>query len=99
MDNFHAAVASAVLIMFGFFILLGIRCNIGVAVVKMVSNETDDNGDLIELGEFHRQPDTIGFVDASFFWGFSITQLLGGIVSTYFSAHLVFGSAIFFSSV
>jgi ACS family sodium-dependent inorganic phosphate cotransporter len=37
-------------------------------------------------------------VDASFFWGFIITQLLGGIVTTYFSAHLVFGSAIFFSS-
>ena len=54
---------------------------------------------MIEFGEFHWQPDTIGFVDASFFWGFIITQHLGGIVSTYFSAHLVFGSAIFFSSI
>jgi hypothetical protein len=40
----------AVLIMFGFFISYGIRCNVGVAVIKMVSNETE-HGDLIELGE------------------------------------------------
>ena len=89
----------AVLIMFGFFISFGIRCDVGVAVVKMVSNETDANGDMIEFGEFHWQPDTIGFVDAALFWGFIITQLLGGIVSIYFSAHLVFGYVICFSSI
>lgn len=39
----------AVLVMFGFIISFGIRCNVGVATVSMMSNKTADNGSVVEL--------------------------------------------------
>ena len=42
----------AILSSLGFLISFGIRCNMGVAIVKMTKNETeDDNGDgLLSVG-------------------------------------------------
>jgi len=87
----------AVLVMFGFIISFGIRCNVGVATVKMMSNGTDENGN-VTLSEFHWSPETIGYVDASFFWGYIITQLPGGFLASRFPANRLFGTAIFLSS-
>merc|ERR1719204_1173285 len=67
--------------MFGFIISFGIRCNVGVATVKMMSNTTDDEGNIVEISEFHWSPETIGYVDASFFWGYIVTQLPGGFLA------------------
>jgi len=88
----------AVLVMFGFIISFGIRCNVGVATVKMMSNTTDDEGNIVEISEFHWSPETIGYVDASFFWGYIVTQLPGGFLASRFPSNRLFGTAIFLSS-
>jgi hypothetical protein len=56
------------------------RCNVGVATVTMMSNKTNDEGKVTEISEFHWSPETIGYVDASFFWGYIVTQLPGGFL-------------------
>jgi ACS family sodium-dependent inorganic phosphate cotransporter-like MFS transporter 6/7/8 len=38
------------------------------------------------------------YVDASFFWGYIITQLPGGFLASRFPANRLFGTAIFLSS-
>ena len=88
----------AVLVMVGFIISFGIRCNVGVATVKMMSNTTDESGNIVELSEFHWSPETIGYVDASFFWGYIVTQLPGGFLASKFPSNRLFGTAIFLSS-
>ena len=88
----------ALLMMFGFIVTFGMRCNMGVALVKTMSSTTNEYGEVMEIEEFHWTPETIGYVDVSFFWGFVLTQLPGGILSTYFPAHYLFGAGIFLSS-
>ncbi|CAB4070511.1 SLC17A6_7_8 [Lepeophtheirus salmonis] len=58
----------AILVAIGFVISFGIRCNVGVATIKMKSTDADG------LTNFNWTPETIGFVDASFFWGYIITH-------------------------
>jgi ACS family sodium-dependent inorganic phosphate cotransporter-like MFS transporter 6/7/8 len=53
---------------------------VGVATVTMMSNKTNDEGKVTEISEFHWSPETIGYVDASFFWGYIVTQLPGGFL-------------------
>ena len=77
----------AVLVACGFLISFGIRCNVGVATVKMG-----------EMPEFQWTPETIGFVDASFFWGYIVTQIPGGFLASKFSPTKLFGAAIACSS-
>ena len=84
--------------MIGFIISFGIRCNVGVATVSMMSNKTDNTGKVTEISEFHWSPETIGYVDASFFWGYIVTQLPGGFLASKFPANRLFGTAIFLSS-
>lgn len=88
----------AVLVACGFLISFGIRCNVGVATVKMMSNTTDDAGNVTDISEFHWSPETIGYVDASFFWGYIITQIPGGFLASRYPANRLFGTAIFLSS-
>lgn len=75
------------LVAVGFIISFGIRCNVGVATVKMG-----------ELPEFQWTPETVGFVDASFFWGYIVTQIPGGFLAARFSPTKLFGAAIACSS-
>jgi hypothetical protein len=55
------------LVCIGFVISFGIRCNVGIATVKMTANDTG-------MPEFAWTPETVGFVDASFFWGYIVTK-------------------------
>jgi len=96
--NLTKRYTQAILVAVGFLISFGIRCNVGVATVKMMSNTTDDAGKTTELSEFHWSPETIGYVDASFFWGYIITQLPGGFLASKYPANRLFGTAIFLSS-
>jgi ACS family sodium-dependent inorganic phosphate cotransporter-like MFS transporter 6/7/8 len=57
-----------------------LRCNVGVATVTMMSNKTNEEGKVTAISEFHWSPETIGYVDASFFWGYIVTQLPGGFL-------------------
>ena len=81
------------LLSIGFLISFGIRCNVGVAVVKIHTAPAGDG-----LPEFHWSPETIGNVDASFFWGYILTQVPGGFLASYIPANRLLGIAIFLSS-
>ena len=80
-----------ILVMFGFVISFGIRCNVGVASVQILENNASTE-------DFKWSPDTVGYVDASFFWGYMVTQLPGGFLVSKVSATRLFGTAIFLSS-
>ena len=85
--NMTKRFTQAWLVAVGFIISFGIRCNVGVATIKMN-----------EMPEFQWTPETVGFVDASFFWGYIITQIPGGFLAAKFSPTKLFGAAIACSS-
>uniref|UniRef100_A0A669QFL6 Major facilitator superfamily (MFS) profile domain-containing protein n=1 Tax=Phasianus colchicus TaxID=9054 RepID=A0A669QFL6_PHACC len=80
----------AVLCAVGFCISFGIRCNLGVAVVSMVNGEH---------AQFHWDPETVGMIHGSFFWGYIVTQIPGGFIAQKFAANRVFGLAIVSTSL
>ncbi|ELK25984.1 Vesicular glutamate transporter 3 [Myotis davidii] len=84
----------------GFCISFGIRCNLGVAIVEMVNNSTIyvDGKPEIQIAQFNWDPETVGFIHGSFFWGYIVTQIPGGFISNKFAANRVFGAAIFLTS-
>ena len=85
--NLSKRYTQAWLVAIGFIISFGIRCNVGVATVKMSG-----------MPEFQWTPETVGFVDASFFWGYIVTQIPGGFLAAKISPTKLFGAAIFTSS-
>ncbi|CAL8325586.1 unnamed protein product [Gadus morhua 'NCC'] len=85
----------------GFCISFGIRCNLGVAIVSMVNNSTihrDGKIIVIEKAKFNWDPETVGMIHGSFFWGYIVTQIPGGYISSRLAANRVFGAAIFLTS-
>uniref|UniRef100_A0A6Q2XZL9 Vesicular glutamate transporter 1 n=1 Tax=Esox lucius TaxID=8010 RepID=A0A6Q2XZL9_ESOLU len=76
----------AILSGLGFCISFGIRCNLGVAIVSMVNNHTK--------AQFNWEPETVGMIHGSFFWGYIVTQIPGGFICQKFAANRVFGFAI-----
>lgn len=85
----------------GFLISFGIRCNMGVAVVFMVHNQTkiDKYGNkTIIPAAFDWGPGTIAALDSSFFWGYLVTQVPGGYLAAKFPANRVFGIALAISA-
>uniref|UniRef100_A0A3B4AJB2 Major facilitator superfamily (MFS) profile domain-containing protein n=1 Tax=Periophthalmus magnuspinnatus TaxID=409849 RepID=A0A3B4AJB2_9GOBI len=85
----------------GFCISFGIRCNLGVAIVEMVNNNTVyiNGTPVIQKAQFNWDPETVGLIHGSFFWGYIVTQIPGGFISNKLSANRVFGAAIFLTSV
>uniref|UniRef100_A0A8B9HEY7 Major facilitator superfamily (MFS) profile domain-containing protein n=1 Tax=Astyanax mexicanus TaxID=7994 RepID=A0A8B9HEY7_ASTMX len=85
----------------GFCISFGIRCNLGVAIVDMVNNSTiHKDGKIIikEKAKFNWDPETVGMIHGSFFWGYIVTQIPGGYISSRLAANRVFGAAILLTS-
>ncbi|XP_054632519.1 vesicular glutamate transporter 3 isoform X2 [Dunckerocampus dactyliophorus] len=91
----------AILSGLGFCISFGIRCNLGVAIVEMVNNNTIyvNGTEVLQKAEFNWDPETVGLIHGSFFWGYIVTQIPGGFISNKLSANRVFGAAIFLTSV
>uniref|UniRef100_A0A8C5GMH2 Major facilitator superfamily (MFS) profile domain-containing protein n=1 Tax=Gouania willdenowi TaxID=441366 RepID=A0A8C5GMH2_GOUWI len=73
----------AVLSGLGFCISFGIRCNLGVAI----------------KAQFNWDPETVGMIHGSFFWGYIVTQIPGGYISSRLAANRVFGAAIVLTSI
>ncbi|XP_018418519.1 PREDICTED: vesicular glutamate transporter 2 [Nanorana parkeri] len=84
----------------GFCISFGIRCNLGVAIVDMVNNSTIHQGGKIikEKAKFNWDPETVGMIHGSFFWGYIVTQIPGGYIASRLAANRVFGAAIVLTS-
>ncbi|NXD15575.1 VGLU3 protein, partial [Nothocercus nigrocapillus] len=72
----------------GFCISFGIRCNLGVAIVQMVNNSTVYVNGKPELkkAQFNWDPETVGLIHGSFFWGYIVTQIPGGFISNKLAA-------------
>ena len=66
----------AVQIMFGFIISLGIQCNVGVAIVKMMSNTTNEEGDVMDMAEFTFCVKSFVINSQRFFFRFCSVQTL-----------------------
>ncbi|KAG7492109.1 hypothetical protein MATL_G00010800 [Megalops atlanticus] len=86
----------AILSGIGFCISFGIRCNLGVAIVSMVNNHTiiRDNKQILQKAQFTWDPETVGMIHGSFFWGYIVTQIPGGFICQKFAANRVFGFAV-----
>ncbi|XP_061493759.1 vesicular glutamate transporter 3 isoform X2 [Rhineura floridana] len=84
----------------GFCISFGIRCNLGVAIVEMVNNNTIyvNGKPEVEKAQFNWDPETVGLIHGSFFWGYIVTQIPGGFIANKLAANRVFGAAIFLTS-
>uniref|UniRef100_A0A674AV08 Growth arrest-specific 2b n=2 Tax=Salmo trutta TaxID=8032 RepID=A0A674AV08_SALTR len=86
----------------GFCISFGIRCNLGVAIVGMVNNSTiHKDGKIIitEKAKFNWDPETVGMIHGSFFWGYIVTQIPGGYICSRLAANRmirIFCSMIYF---
>ncbi|XP_038054615.1 vesicular glutamate transporter 2.1-like isoform X2 [Patiria miniata] len=91
----------AVMSCIGFCISFGIRCNLGVAIVDMVNNNTVTiNGEKeIHFREFDWSPRIVGLMHSSFFWGYIVTQVPGGYLASRVPANRIFCTAIFMSSI
>ncbi|KAF3688966.1 Vesicular glutamate transporter 3 [Channa argus] len=91
----------AILSGLGFCISFGIRCNLGVAIVEMVNNQTVyiNGTPVLQKAQFDWDPETVGLIHGSFFWGYIVTQIPGGFISNKLSANRVFGAAIFLTSL
>ncbi|NWU29528.1 VGLU1 protein, partial [Dyaphorophyia castanea] len=93
----------AILCGIGFCISFGIRCNLGVAVVSMVNPAHGQvSGVSMASGgqeQFNWDPETVGMIHGSFFWGYIVTQIPGGFIAQKFAANRVFGLAIVSTSV
>ncbi|POI35689.1 hypothetical protein CIB84_000558, partial [Bambusicola thoracicus] len=73
----------------GFCISFGIRCNLGVAIVEMVNNSTVYINGKPELqkAQFNWDPETVGLIHGSFFWGYIVTQIPGGFIANKLAAN------------
>ncbi|KAF3854655.1 hypothetical protein F7725_022710 [Dissostichus mawsoni] len=91
----------AILSGLGFCISFGIRCNLGVAIVEMVNNNTVyiNGTPVMQKAQFNWDPETVGLIHGSFFWGYIVTQIPGGFISNKLFANRVFGAAIFLTSI
>ncbi|NXY27152.1 VGLU1 protein, partial [Atrichornis clamosus] len=103
----------AILCGIGFCISFGIRCNLGVAVVSMVNpahgqvmgtggsyiTGTGTGSEGSGHAQFNWDPETVGMIHGSFFWGYIVTQIPGGFIAQKFAANRVFGLAIVSTSV
>ncbi|KAM9272158.1 vesicular glutamate transporter 1-like [Cariama cristata] len=91
----------AILCGIGFCISFGIRCNLGVAVVSMVNGAvvTPSGPPSCQHAQFNWDPETVGMIHGSFFWGYIVTQIPGGFIAQKFAANRVFGLAIVSTSL
>ncbi|NXH34103.1 VGLU1 protein, partial [Myiagra hebetior] len=91
----------AILCGIGFCISFGIRCNLGVAVVSMVNPAHGQVRESVgpQRAQFNWDPETVGMIHGSFFWGYIVTQIPGGFIAQKFAANRVFGLAIVSTSV
>ncbi|XP_032230700.2 sialin [Nematostella vectensis] len=91
----------AVLALLGFANVYGMRVNLSVALVAMVSNHTRlrDGKWVDEMPDFEWDSKLQGIVLGSFFYGYIVTQLPGGLLAKRFGGRNLFGIGIFCTAV
>ncbi|UJR21148.1 hypothetical protein I4U23_024247 [Adineta vaga] len=97
---------------FGFFCLYSMRVNLSVAIVAMVAPQSALNQSVQACPvvhenstkppptyEFDWEPSKQGLVLGAFFYGYIVTQIIGGMLAERFGAKWIFGGSIFISSI
>ncbi|XP_021932436.1 sialin-like isoform X2 [Zootermopsis nevadensis] len=86
----------ALLAFFGFFGVYALRVNLSVAIVAMTSprKETLKNGTTIFITDFDWDSKTQGLVLSSFFYGYIVTQVLGGWLAGRLGGNTVYGVGV-----
>lgn len=81
---------------FGFFNVYALRVNLSVAIVAMTENRTVLHPDGPPTYEQYFTWNSLekGQVLSSFFYGYILTQFIGGVVSSKIGGNLVFGVGI-----
>ncbi|XP_050295381.1 sialin-like isoform X2 [Anthonomus grandis grandis] len=85
------------LVFLGYFNIYCLRTNMSIGIVAMTQDRviTLSNGtNLIVVAEFDWDNVLQGYVLSSFFYGYMVTQLLGGILGRKFGGKLIFGGGI-----
>ncbi|KAK0416444.1 hypothetical protein QR680_012488 [Steinernema hermaphroditum] len=77
----------------GFLIAFGIRCNFGAAKARMTTNFTDPFGD-VHMQEFFWSPTELGMLESSFFYGYAVSQIPGGLLAAKFAPNKLFGLSV-----
>jgi len=86
---------------FGFFNVYSLRVNLSVAIVAMTEmrDVTLANGTVIQEQYFDWNSRQQGLVLSSFFYGYILTQFLGGFMAGKIGGQLVFGTGIFVTAL
>ena len=81
---------------FGFFNVYALRVNLSVAIVAMteIRDVTLANGTTVQEQHFDWDSKQKGLVLSSFFYGYILTQLLGGWAANKIGGNFVFGLGI-----
>lgn len=90
----------AILSFFGFANVYGMRVNLSIAIVKMVekTNVTLPDGTSQVHQDFDWGTAKQGIILSSFFWGYIITQLPGGLLAGKFGGMKIYGFGILSTS-
>ncbi|XP_037040473.1 vesicular glutamate transporter 3-like [Bradysia coprophila] len=88
---FSARYTVAVMTFFAFLISFGIRCNYCMVKLAVRDNRYEDNN-------FNRT-NWESVIDSSFFWGYLVTQIPGGFLTSFYPSNRIFGAAIIASSI
>ncbi|CAG9766311.1 unnamed protein product [Ceutorhynchus assimilis] len=87
----------AFLVFLGYFNIYALRVNMNITIVAMTQNRFTklENGTVLNIGpEFNWDNKIQGYILSSFFYGYCMTQLLGGILGRKFGGKLIFGAGI-----
>lgn len=114
-DGTPARYVIAIWAFLGFLCLYAVRVNLSVAIVAMVKPSNTKNNTIdvcppmdtsnstsdipISQGEFDWSPKSQGIVLASFFYGYILTQIIGGQLAERFGAKWIFGGSILFAGI
>ncbi|EYB80939.1 hypothetical protein Y032_0396g672 [Ancylostoma ceylanicum] len=90
--------ALAVILFFGCIVTYSLRTNLSFAIVCMVvENKTTDEQKV--TGEFEWSKALQGQILGAFFWGYILTQVLGGYLAAHFGGKLVILTTTLVSSL
>ncbi|XP_063234153.1 vesicular glutamate transporter 2-like isoform X2 [Bacillus rossius redtenbacheri] len=87
-------------VFFGQVVKMILRVNMSIAVVDMTEERPvpSDNGTTVQAREFDWDAGTRGLLLSSFFYGFLLTQLAGGVLATRLGAARLFGLGVLVAS-